>query len=125
MKELFNIDMVEANVVKATLKGYEKVNAQIRLTATMVTVTIDNDEQQLLEQTEPLNVSINELCLIPSINKEYLSVEISGADMVVQIKNQQDEKGIIIDLFDSKGEFLGGLGYLTEEDILENEKEIV
>ncbi len=36
-----------------------------------------------------------------------------------EILNLKDEKGIIIDLFDSQDEFIGGLGYLREDDILE------
>ena len=130
-KELFVMDIASSRNVEVALNGYSReVNAQIYISSndeestTTLTIAIGNDTHQLLEHTQTLNESIDELCLVPSIKGEYLSVEISGADTTVQIKNQQDEKGIITDLFDSQDEFIGGLGYLREDDVLEIEKEV-
>ena len=127
-KELFIIDIAEDKNVEVQLNGYSReVNAQIYITqnnveSTTLTVIVGNELHQLFEHTQTLDKPIDELCLLPIVDGEYLSVRVSDTDTAVQIKNQQDEKGIIIDIFDSKGDFVESLGYLTEDDILENKK---
>ena len=129
-RELFVMDIANSINVEVGVKGYDReVNAQIYLCpsdeeTTTLKIVVGNDTHQLLEHIQTLNEPIDELCLVPLIKGEYLIVEVSGADTTVQIKNQQDEKGIITDLFDSQDEFIGGLGYLREDDILEAQEDV-
>lgn len=56
-----------------------------------------------------------------SIENEYLSLNIvlnNGKNYVFQIKNQSDDKMIVLDLFDAEDE-VDAYGYITAEDIIE------
>ena len=113
MEKLFILKKVDVQKAEAVLKSYNKeVVVRVYLSAhyenrTMLTILMCDEKHQLLSHIELLNNPINELCLFPIIDEEYLSFKVSGEDLIIQFKNKQDEEDITVDLFTNTYEFLG------------------